>query len=100
MVNFVNKALTTCLGPKNKNLIIERFLSSPKIRDDTLEYVLLTKLAIAQQEVLARMHKYLEEIKLVSSSAKHYNNRGTILRSTYHRKQQRKKFLKACLCEP
>jgi hypothetical protein len=25
---------------------------------------------------------------------------GAILRSTYHHKQQRKKFPKACLCEP
>jgi hypothetical protein len=39
MVNFVNKALTTCPGPKSKKIIIERFLSSPKVRDDTLEYV-------------------------------------------------------------
>jgi hypothetical protein len=70
MVNFVNKALTTCPSPKNRKLIIKRFLSSPKIMDDTLEYVLPTKLAIAQREVLARMHRSLEEIKLASFSAK------------------------------
>ncbi len=67
---FLNKALTTCPSPKNRKLIIKRFLSSPKIRDDTLEYVLPTKLAIAQQEVLVRMHRSLQEIKLASSSAK------------------------------
>jgi hypothetical protein len=70
MVNFVNKALTTCPSPKNRKLVIGRFVFTPKIRDDTLECVLPTKLAIAQQEVLVGMRRSLEEIKLVNYGAK------------------------------
>ncbi len=35
-----------------------------------------------------------------NSSWSTLQQQGAILRSTYHRKQQRKKFLKARLCEP
>ncbi len=62
-VDFVCKELTTCLSPNNRKLVMGKFLANPKIKVNTSNYMLLTRLAIAQKEVMEGMNKSLEEIK-------------------------------------
>ncbi len=49
---------------------MEKFLANPKIKVNGPNYVLPTRLAIAQKEVMEGMSKSLEEIKQANSSAK------------------------------
>ncbi len=61
--NFVCKELATCLGPNSRKMVMEKFLINPKIKVNTLDNELPTRLAIAQKEVMEGMSWSLEEIK-------------------------------------
>lgn len=49
---------------------MEKFLANPKIKVNTPNYILPTRLAIAQKEVKVRMNKSSEKIKQANFSAK------------------------------
>jgi hypothetical protein len=68
--NFVCKELTACPSPNSRKMVMEKFLANPKIKVNAPNYVLPTRLAIAQKEVMEGMSKSLEEIKQTNSSAK------------------------------
>ncbi len=47
--NFVCKELATCLGLNNRKIVMEKFLANPNIKVNAPNYVLPTRLAIAQK---------------------------------------------------
>jgi hypothetical protein len=51
----VCKELATCLGPNSRKMVMEKFLINPKIKVNTLDNELPTRLAIAQKEVMEGM---------------------------------------------
>jgi hypothetical protein len=67
---FVSKALAICPGPISRKMVMQKFLNNPKIKISTPDYVLPTRLAITQKEVMEEMSRSVEEIKQVNFSAK------------------------------
>jgi hypothetical protein len=60
---FVSKALAICTGPISRKMVTQKILDKPKIKISTPNYVLPTRLAIAQKEVMEGMSRSSEEIK-------------------------------------
>jgi hypothetical protein len=47
--NFVCKELAACPHPNNRKMVMEKFTTNPKIKVNAPDYVLPTRLAIAQK---------------------------------------------------
>jgi hypothetical protein len=61
IVKFISKTLLVGPGPKNKKVMMEKTLSHVKVCDHMHDYILLSKVAIAQQEVLTGVMRALDE---------------------------------------
>jgi hypothetical protein len=81
IIDFISKPLTICFGPKSRKLVMEKTISHVKVCDDLLDKKIPTKTIIAQQEVLARMMKALDEYKHSNNGVK-LVAKHTILTST------------------
>jgi hypothetical protein len=61
IVKFISKTLLVCLGPRNKNLVREKTFSHVKVCDHMHDYILPSKVAIVQQDVLVGVMRALNE---------------------------------------
>ncbi len=50
--------------------MLQKVFSNPKIQPNLLDYILPTKITIAQQEVLVRINKSIKEVRRSNSNVK------------------------------
>ncbi len=70
ITTFVWDILMFCPGPRNMKLVLKKALFHVKIYKYLLDYILPSKLAIAQQEVLVGVSKSLKENKQANNGIK------------------------------
>ncbi len=63
IVDFIFHDLLLCPRPRNRKLVMERVLSHVKVCKNLLDYILPTKIAMVQQEILVGVNKALKENK-------------------------------------
>ncbi len=67
IVEFISKSLLVCHSHVSRKAIMGKVFSHYKVRDNVPDYIMPPKVAITQQEVIARVSKALEENKLLNN---------------------------------
>ncbi len=70
IVDSILKIFVKCPGARSRKLVIKKALCNVNFLKDLLDYILLVKDALAQQEVVARVIKALEEYKQANNGVK------------------------------
>jgi hypothetical protein len=70
IANSICKVFVICPSPMNRKLVVEKVLSFTHVNANTPYYMLSTKLALVQQEVLAWVNQSLGKVKQANSNAK------------------------------